>query len=103
MSHPTTPGNTTSAIGDSVDSEVTKAGETSHDNAVNSTHSKPDHQDQKLSTLETTLLLVSVFLSMFLVAVDRTIISTVRVHSLEQSYQSGGLHCRAARYCAEFM
>lgn len=77
MSHPKYPENTTSTIADSVDSEVTKAGETSHDDAVNSTQFKPDHQDQKPSTLETVLLLVSVFLSMFLVAVDRNIISTV--------------------------
>lgn len=85
MSHPTTPENTTSAIGNSVDSEVTEAGETSHGDVVNPDQSKPDHRDQKPLTLETVLLLVSVFLSMFLVAVDRTIISTVCVHSIEQS------------------
>lgn len=64
---------------------MTKVGETTPDNAVKPDGSKAGDPDEKPSKLELLLLLVSVFLSMFLVAVDRTIISTVRVHSIEQS------------------
>ncbi len=85
MPHPATPENPTSATADSVDSEVTKVGDTPHDNAVKPNQGKPGDPDQKPSTLELVLLLVSVFLSMFVVAVDRTIISTVPVPPIEQS------------------
>ena len=85
MTRPTTPENTTSPTEDSLDSQMTKVGETTHDDAVKPDQSKAGDSDEKPSKLELVLLLVSVFLSMFVVAVDRTIISTVRVHSIEQS------------------
>ncbi|KAL9038867.1 MAG: hypothetical protein Q9214_005111 [Letrouitia sp. 1 TL-2023] len=55
---------------------TTQAGDTSHDAAIKDDASKPDKTQQKLSNTKTILLLVSAFLSMFLVALDRTIIST---------------------------
>lgn len=74
---PMTPGSPRVAIGDPADLGKTKAGETSHDIAVRQDPNKRDDPDRKASALRTILLLISVFLSMFLVAIDRTIISTV--------------------------
>lgn len=86
MPHSTTPENTTpAATADSVDSQVTKVPDDIHDNAVKPDESKPGDPDQKPSTLELVLLLSAVFLSMFVVGVDRTIVSTVPLHSMEQS------------------
>lgn len=85
MSRPTTPEKTTSPTGESVDSEMTKAGMTTDDNAVKADQSKAGDPDEKPSKLELVLLLAAVFLSMILVFVDRTIISTVREHPIEQS------------------
>ena len=86
MSPPPTPENTTPPTGNSVDSESTQVGETTHDDAVKPDQSKSGGPNEKSSNLELVLLLLSVFLSMFVVAVDRTIISTVRIHSIEQSW-----------------
>lgn len=77
MSDPMTPEVTKSATGDSANLNKTKASETSHNNAVKPNQSTPEDPNRKPTTLRTVLLLFSVFLSMFLVAVDRTIISTV--------------------------
>jgi len=76
-SRPTTPKGAKSAAGDSSDVATTHAGETSPDVASKPDASKPDDPQQKPSTLRTVLLLISVFGTMFLVALDRTIISTV--------------------------
>ncbi|EXJ80874.1 hypothetical protein A1O3_07161 [Capronia epimyces CBS 606.96] len=65
-----------SAAGDSADLEKGKADGTSQHGPITPDQSKPNSTDQKPSTLQMVLLLVAVFLSMFLVAVDRTIIST---------------------------
>ncbi|KAL2215028.1 putative MFS aflatoxin efflux pump [Thermoascus aurantiacus ATCC 26904] len=75
-SRPTTPKGAKSAAGDSSDVATTHAGETSPDVASKPDASKPDDPQQKPSTLRTVLLLISVFGTMFLVALDRTIIST---------------------------
>lgn len=85
MTRPTTPENTTSPTGESVDSELTKVGQTTDDNAVKPDQSKAGDANKKPSKIELVLLLSAVFLSMFLVFVDRTIISTVRVPPIEQS------------------
>ena len=77
MARPTTPEKTTSRTGDSVDSEMTKVGKTTDDNAVKPDQSKAGGADEKPSKIELVFLLAAVFLSMFLVFVDRTIISTV--------------------------
>ena len=83
MSRPTTPKNTNSPTEESVDSETTKVGKPIEDNAVKPDQGKPGGPDEQISKVELVLLLASVFLSMFLVFVDRTIISTVRVHPIE--------------------
>ena len=75
-----TPENTNPTTEESIDSGQTMASEMSHDNVV-----KPD-PNEKPSTLRTALLLVSVFLSMFLVAVDRTIISTVDPYTVSNMF-----------------
>ena len=99
MSRPTTPTNLKSTSGDGVDLEKTapadaadleksphtdpadsqnqKSVEGSRDDVVKPDQNKSTEPDAKSSTLKTFLLLVAVFLSMFLVAIDRTIISTV--------------------------
>ena len=77
MSHPTTLETTKSDAVDTVDSEKTQAGEMSPDHAVEPAQSKTDNVDKKQSTLQTVLLIISVFLAMFLVIMDRTIVSTV--------------------------
>lgn len=50
---------------------------TSHDNHTNDTPPKIDDREPKRSKSKTVLLMVSVFLSIFLFGLDRTIISTV--------------------------
>lgn len=50
---------------------------TSHDDVANYTPPKTDDQELETSKSKTILVMVSVFLSMFLVGLDRTIISTV--------------------------
>ncbi|KAK9358832.1 major facilitator superfamily domain-containing protein [Lipomyces starkeyi] len=71
-----TPQSANSAAGDSSDLGTTQAGETSHDVAVKRDLSKPDYTYQEQSATRIIFLLISVFMSMFLVALDRTIIST---------------------------
>ena len=66
-----------SAAGDSSDLDATRAGEVSHDVAVKRDLSKPGDTYQEQSVTRNILVLVSVFISIFLVALDRTIISTV--------------------------
>jgi hypothetical protein len=66
----------TSGAGDS-DPSTTYADKEAYDNMRKRDAAKSDGVYQEQSATEVTLLLVSVFLSMFLVALDRTIISTV--------------------------
>ncbi|KAL8832481.1 MAG: hypothetical protein Q9191_000251 [Dirinaria sp. TL-2023a] len=74
---PTTPQNAESTVPVSSDVAVhTKNSDAYEDVEVKYDPSKPDDPQQKQSTARTVLLLISVFLSMFLVALDRTIIST---------------------------
>ena len=83
---PTTLGDTTSAAGESADTDLekTKTAQSAHKEA-----------GQKSMDLRTVLLLISVFLSMFLVAVDRTIISTVCSQSIKRaSIQRGSVTAR---------
>ena len=74
---PTTPQSANSAAGASVDSAKTPAGEASHDVAAKRETSEPDDIYKDQSRTRVILLIISVFMSMFLVALDRTIISTV--------------------------
>ncbi|KAF4638009.1 hypothetical protein G7Y89_g53 [Cudoniella acicularis] len=78
--HPTTPQSAKSTAEDSSDLATTEAGKISHDVAITENPSKPDNpqpdSQPKQSTTMTILLLVSVLSSTFLVALDRTIIST---------------------------
>ena len=66
--------------GGSSDLGTTKTVETSNNVEVKDNASKPDDSYQEQSATKVALLLTSVLLSMFLVALDRTIISTVRLH-----------------------
>jgi hypothetical protein len=77
LQRPKTLPNANSAAGDVSDLDTTHAGEIFHDAAVERDLSKPDDTYQQQSALRIIFLLVSVFMSMFLVALDRTIISTV--------------------------
>jgi hypothetical protein len=72
-----TPQSTNSAAGQSSDLGTIQADEKSHDVAVKDDLGKSDNTYQEQSATRVTLLLISVFTSMFLVALDRTIISTV--------------------------
>ena len=63
---------------DSTVLDTIKSGKTPHDVALKHNASKPE--EGKIAT-RTTLLLISVLMSMFLVALDRTIISTVCAYS----------------------
>lgn len=57
---------------------ATKATErTSHEDHTSGTPTKMEEQEPTASKSKTILVMVSVFLSMFLVGLDRTIISTV--------------------------
>lgn len=62
---------------DESDLTTTDAPKTSHDIPAKETPSKPDNPEPKQSTTTTILVIVSVLLSVFLVGLDRTIISTV--------------------------
>lgn len=78
---PTTSQDNTSAAGESTSSYLEKTEAVKPpDNS-----GKPNDASQKSMDLRTVLLLVSVFLSMFLVAVDRTIISTVCSHPINRA------------------
>lgn len=74
---PKSPPSAISAAGDPSDLGTTQAGETPHDVAVKQDPDKSDDTYQEQSAARVSLLLISVFMSMFLVALDRTIISTV--------------------------
>ncbi|MCJ1380208.1 hypothetical protein MMC17_003311 [Xylographa soralifera] len=73
---PMTPQSANSAAEDPVDLGKTQAGENSHDVVVKRDLSKSDDIYAEQSSTRVVLLLISVFMSMFLVALDRTIIST---------------------------
>ncbi|XXH05441.1 hypothetical protein Hte_011868 [Hypoxylon texense] len=73
---PTTPQSTKSTAGNPPDSPVTQPVNTPKDVVAEGSSNKPEDSDSKLSSTKTIMVLVSVFLSMFLVALDRTIIST---------------------------
>ncbi|MCJ1314764.1 hypothetical protein MMC15_000076 [Xylographa vitiligo] len=73
---PTTSQSANAAAGDSASLDKSQAVETSHDVAAERDSSKPDDIYQEQSRPRVILLLTSVFMSMFLVALDRTIIST---------------------------
>ena len=74
---PTSSQTANAAAGDSASLDKSQAVETSHDVAAERDSSKPDDIYQEQSRPRVILLLTSVFMSMFLVALDRTIISTV--------------------------
>jgi hypothetical protein len=75
--HPATPQSIKPVAEDSSDTATTDAGRTSHDVAKKETPSSPDPPKPRQSILKITLVIGSILLSMFLVALDRTIISTV--------------------------
>lgn len=63
-----------------LDGATTPATEkTYHDDHTNDTPPKLDDLEPETSKSKTILVMISVFLSMFLVGLDRTIISTVRI------------------------
>lgn len=66
-----------STVEDSSDLDTTKTGEASYDVAARRDATKPNDTYQEQSATRVALLLISVLMSMFLVALDRTIISTV--------------------------
>lgn len=68
---PTAPQRAKPAAGDPSDLATTQAGDISLDVAVRCDPSKPDDPQQKQPTTRTVFLLISVFLSMSLVALDR--------------------------------
>ena len=72
-----TPQSANSAARDSSDLGTIQAGETSQDVALKRDLSKSGDTYQEQSATRIVFLLISVFMSMFLVALDRTIISTV--------------------------
>ncbi|RDL37705.1 Uncharacterized protein BP5553_05138 [Venustampulla echinocandica] len=77
MSSPEAHESVNTTTGDQVDLEKANAGEVSHDgNAIKPDQGKPDAAKLQQSNLQTILILAAAFLGMFLVAVDRTIIST---------------------------
>ena len=78
---------TTSTAGESINSglEKTKAVESPHNNGVKPSPGKSNDAGQKSMDLRTVLLLISVFLSMFLVGLDRTIISTVSSYTINRA------------------
>lgn len=81
---PKTPQTTSLPAEDSPDLGTTQVGETSHDAAVKHDTVKSDGTYQEQSAARVSLLLISVFMSMFLVALDRTIISTVSTFHLTE-------------------
>jgi hypothetical protein len=74
---PTTPQSNKSASADPPDLTKTQAGKTFQDITAKEDPGKPKIHHPKPSTARTVLLMVSVLLSTFLVALDKTIISTV--------------------------
>jgi hypothetical protein len=66
-----------SVAGDASDLVTTQAGQALHDVAGKNVASKLDKTYQEQSAPRVFLLLISVLLSMFIVGLDRTIISTV--------------------------
>jgi hypothetical protein len=66
-----------SAAGDSSDLGTKQADESFHNDVTKDDLSKPNNTYQEQSPMRVIVLLISVFVSMFLVALDRTIISTV--------------------------
>jgi hypothetical protein len=73
----TTPQSTKYASIDPPDLAKTQAGKTFQDVTAKEDPGKPKNHQPKQSTAKTVLLMVSVLLSTFLVALDKTIISTV--------------------------
>ncbi|KAH8812850.1 putative MFS aflatoxin efflux pump [Xylogone sp. PMI_703] len=65
-----------STPGESSDGGTTQANETIQNNAAKSDLVQPEESHHELSPTKLTLLLISVFTSMFLVSLDRTIITT---------------------------
>ncbi|THC89804.1 hypothetical protein EYZ11_010743 [Aspergillus tanneri] len=76
MPHPVSPESAKCMTIHSAESDKIKPTETARDNTPRLGQNKPRVADEKVFTNKTILLIASVFLSMFLVAVDRTIIST---------------------------
>lgn len=72
-----TPKSTNSALEDMSDSGTAKTDNISHDDAAKNTPGNADHIYQRQTITRVVLVLVSTFMSMFLVALDKTIISTV--------------------------
>jgi hypothetical protein len=74
---PTTPQSNKSASGDPPDVTKTQVGKNFQDVTAKEDPDEPKIHQPKPSTARTVLLMVSVLLSTFLVALDKTIISTV--------------------------
>lgn len=74
---PSTSRSANSAARESSDLGRTQAGGTSHDSAAKNAPNSPDDIYQGQSITRVALVLISAFMSMFLVALDKTIISTV--------------------------
>jgi hypothetical protein len=75
---PKNPGAARSTAGESSNLSTTNTDDAFSDDAGKNNANEPADTYVKQSTIKVVLLLVSVFLSMFLVALDRVIISTVR-------------------------
>lgn len=78
-------------VEDSSGLDTTEVGKMSHDIDDKKTPSDPDKPRLRQSTTTTFLVIFSTFVTMFLVALDRTIIATVRrLSAIEQAshYQS---------------
>ena len=88
--------NSTAVAGDGINLSTTQPDATSHEVAVKRDSGKPDDPSQQESTTKI-FVLISVFLSMFLVGLDRTIISTVWIQPIEQSLHSDDFCSRPAR------
>ena len=100
LRRPMTSQSTSPAAEDSSNLDTKQASKTSYDVIVKN-DLKSDDTYQEQSRTRTIFLLISVFMSMFLVALDRTIISTVRVHSIERNTHSDGSCCCAASLCTD--
>ncbi len=100
---PTTPqGTNSAAAAHSPDISPTQDGEVSSDVEAKADPNKPVNTQDKLPKARVAILLISVFLCMFLVGLDRTIISTVRAsYSIDQMVHSDVCgHC-ATGPCAD--
>lgn len=71
------PKSTNLAVEDISDSGTAKADNIFHDDAAKNTPGSRDNTYQKQSIMRVALVLISAFMSMFLVALGKTIISTV--------------------------